>query len=275
MTALRALVFVALVLIPAWAHAGNPAVVTTVRGDVTLSSGDPLAPPPALIPPGQTLTVGAGATVILLWQGSALKFDGPCQIDPATLQAPEEARSEHASALQGLLTRQSSTSRPAASRGAATVALKRPVAGLPLLELGGVRWTCDGCGELEVVVEDAREETVVWSSRGEGQLDYDGPALKPGSYYLRLGGVDHLFRVAPADQVEELQGALTAAAAVADTLVDADPAARVGITTAALLHEGLYTDALYRLDQALAAHPDDELLLQLLVDYETRAGLRR
>lgn len=275
MTALRALVFVALVSIPVWAHAGNPAVVTTVRGDVSLSSGDELAPPPALIPQGQTLTVGAGATVVLLWQGSALKFDGPCEIDPAALQAPEDGRSDQASALQGLLTRQSSTSRPAASRAAATVSLQRPIAGLPLLELGAVRWTCDACGELEVVVEDAREETVVWSSSGEGELLYDGPALKPGSYYLRLGGVDHLFRVAPADQAAEVQGALTAASAVAATLPDADPAARVGIATAALLHEGLYTDALYRLDQALAEQPQDALLLELLADYETRAGLRR
>jgi hypothetical protein len=275
MTALRALIFVALVSIPAWAHAVSPAVVTTVRGDVTLSDGGELAPPPVLISEGQTLTVGAGATVVLLFQGSALKFDGPCEVDPAALQAPEESRSEHASALQGLLTRQSSTSRPAASRGGATVSLTRPVAGLPLIELAAVRWACDGCGELEVVVEDAREETVVWSSRGEGELLYDGPALGPGSYYLRLGGVDHLFRVAPADQAAEVRGALTAADAVGATLPDTDPAARVGVATAVLLHEGLYTDALYLLDRALAEHPEDALLLQLLVDYETRAGLRR
>lgn len=274
MTALRALIFVALVSIPAWASAASPAVVTTVRGDVTLSGGASLAPPPALIPEGEILSLAEGATVVL-WQGAALKFDGPCVVDPATLLAPEEASSEHASALMGLLTRQSSTTRPAASRGGATVDLTRPVAGLPLLKLRDIRWTCAGCGALDVVVEDARAETVVWSSSGDGRVVYDGPELQPGSYYLRLGGVDHLFRVVSNSDAWTMSVALEAAADLADTLSDDDPAARLGLATAMLVNEGLFTDALYRVDDAIALHPEDEHLKRLLADYETRAGLRR
>jgi len=275
MTALRILVMLVIVMLPGWARAAGPVVVTTVRGEVTLGSGEALGAPPALIPEGQTLTVPAGGTVILLWQGSALKFDGPCEVNPAALEAPDEGRSEQASALQGLLTRQGSTSRPAASRGGGTASLARPVAGLTLLGLGDVRWSCEGCGEIDVVVEDAREETVVWSGSGDGLVRYDGPALEPGSYYLRLGGVDHLFRVTAADHAADVALALDAAEAVAATLPDDDPAARVGIAAAVLLHEGLITDALYRVDRALADHPDDPHLKQMLVDYETRAGLRK
>ena len=275
MNTLRTLVLLMIVVLPSWAWAVGPVVVTTVRGEVTLASGEALGAPPALVPAGQTLTVAVGVGVVVLWQGAALKFEGPCVVDPAELQAPDEGRTAQASALQGLLTRQGSTSRPAASRGAGSITLARPVAGLPLLSLGDVRWSCDGCGEIDVVVEDAREESVVWSTHGDGLVSYDGPALEPGSYYLRLGGVDHLFRVTAADHAAVVAEALSAADAVAATLPAADPAARVGIVAAVLLHEGLITDALYRVDQALRDHPEDPHLEQLLDDFETRAGLRK
>lgn len=56
----------ALLIAPLAARAGDtPVVLTTVRGDVTLASGDALPEPPCVVQPGQVMTVGDGG-----WCGS-------------------------------------------------------------------------------------------------------------------------------------------------------------------------------------------------------------
>jgi len=273
---MRTTILVALIatwLLPAPASAAGPALVTTVRGDVTLSTGDIVPPAPCVVPAGQTLVLGEGGVVVFLFEGSAQRFEGPAEVDPAALQVPHDVDPERVSALGTLLSRKSSTARPAASRGASQLVLQRPVSGLPLLQLQTVRWACDGCGELEVRVEEAREEFLVWSARAEGQIDYDGPELAPGSYYLRVGGRDHVFHVPPDGNRDRIRAALEAARVAAEPLAD-DPAAALALSTAVLLHEGLLGDALYLVDEAVAASPDDPQLQALLDDYEVRAGLR-
>ena len=263
----------ALWLVPAAATAGGPALVTTARGDVTLSTGDTLPPAPCVVPEGQTLKLGADGVVVFLFDGAALRFEGPADVDPAALRAPAQVDPARVSALEALLSRQTSTARPAASRGVSPLVLQRPVSGLPLLGLGTVRWSCDGCGVVEVRVEEAREETVVWSAEAEGQVSYGGPALTPGTYYLRVGGKDHVFHVPPDEDRARVRAALDAARGASAELAD-DPAAALALSTAVLLHEGLLSDALSLVDQAVAEAPYDPQLQALLDDYETRAGLQ-
>jgi len=260
-------------LLPASASAGGPALVTTARGDVALSTGDALPPAPCVVPDGATLTLAEGAVVVFLFDGAALRFEGPAEIDPASLKAPAGVDPEKVSALGTLLSRQSSTARPAASRGAGQLVLQRPVSGLPLLKLQTVCWACDGCGEVEVHVEEAREETLMWTAKAEGQVVYGGPELAPGSYYLRVGGRDHVFHIPPDEERQRIEAALGAARFLSGDLED-DPAAALSLSTAVLLHEGLLGDALYLVDAAVAEYPYDPQLQAMLDDYETRAGLK-
>ena len=264
---------VGLWLVPTVASAGGPALVTTVRGDVTLSTGEALPPAPCVVPAGQTLKLGEGGVVVFLFEGSALQFEGPAQVDPAALRPPAAADPARVSAIEALLSRQSSTARPAASRGVSPLVLHRPVSGLPLLQLGVVRWVCDDCGAVDIRVEEAREERVVWSAEAEGQVAYDGPELAPGTYYLRVGGRDHVFHIPPDEDRARVHAALEAARGASADLAD-EPAAALALSTAVLLHEGLLSDALSVVDEAVAGAPYDPQLQALLDDYETRAGLQ-
>ncbi len=268
----------ALVTAPLTARAGDaPVVLTTVRGDVALASGDALPEPPCVVQPGQVMTVGDGGLVVFLFQGAAIKVAGPAEIDPGELQIGNQEDSGRATALRSTFSRQASTARTAASRGAGDLQLLRPLAGQPVLALADIRWSCDGCGELEVSVENARDESVVFSGKGDGEADYVGGELPPGSYYLRIGDQDFSFLVPAAADRERIQGALDAAHQAADELVTSgmgDPAMAASIPGAVLLHEGLLSDALFLVDRAVEQHPHDEALAALLADYETRAGLR-
>jgi hypothetical protein len=216
-----------------------PAMVTLVRGPVTLVEAGKTSTPvaPLLFTSGQVLDVGAGGHVVLLRQGGAFTIDGPRRVDLASLQAP----AAQADPVGSLLEKRTSLASAGASRGG-TVKLLRPIPGAPVLELHEVRWAC-GCGPQDVVVHDLRADTPLWTTNGEEGARYDGPALAPGTYLVRIGGFEQAFRVAARTEAD---AALVAARAETVT----DPADRAAITAGALLLAGYPTDALDVLEGA-------------------------
>lgn len=238
--------------------AAPPAMITLVSGPVTLVAGStrtPAPPAPFLLPAGQSLDIGAGGHVVLLRQGGAHAVDGPRTLDPASLKAEGSV----ADAVGGLLDKRTSLASAGASRGG-TLTLTRPVPQAPVLALGEVRWTCPGCGPQEVAIVDLREDGTLWTATGEGQVSYTGPRLAPGTYAVRVGGVETAFRVTPSTVADT---AITAAHL--DQIPDArDRAAALGGT---LFLAGYPTDALAVLESAG--------LTDLVQETERLAGLHR
>ena len=222
------------------AAAETPALVTLAQGPVTLVSAESSAPAPAapfLVPPAGSLELGAGAHVVVLRQGGAVAVDGPPHLDPASLHAAVAA-----DAVGSALDKHTSLASVGAARAGGLV-VTRPVAGYPLLSLHQIRWRCDACGVQQVAVIDLHADAAIRTATGEGAVRYDGPALAPGTYAVRVGEVEAAFRVVPAGEAEAL---LTAAHL--DAI--ADPRDRAAATAGTLLVAGYPTDALDTLDAA-------------------------
>ncbi len=268
--------------VPWTAAAEAPAVVTTARGDVQLVTGEAAAalpPLPVLLAPGQSLKLADGAMAVVLCGGQATKFTGPDTVGLDRLRRTGTEAAASSGVLSELLSRQTSTARPAASRGAAgELALLRPVPWTAVMSLASIQWSCDGCGEQPIQVYDFRADEVVWEGAATGGVDYPGPALKPGAYYVVLGGRDFPFTVPPAEDRARVEGALAtlggAGASLTDPGLDAG-LVKLGLEVAVLVAAEMPTEALYRIDAALAARPDDPDLLRLRADVETQAGLTR
>ena len=266
-----------MIAVPLTALAGAPAVVTTARGEVQLVQ-DGLAgempSPPFLLEPGQVLKLGDGAMVVILCQGNASKFTGPDTVAPETLPAVLAQNAEGVGALNDLLTRKVNTSRAGASRAGDSVQLLRPVPGTVVLAPAHIRWSCADCGEQEVQVYDFRADEVVWSGRGTDSVAYDGPALEPGAYYLQLLKRDYLFTVPPVEERDQLTAALVPVGAAVETLKTegvTDAAVLVSLPGTVYMQAGMPTEALYLVDEALEATPEDAGLLELKKSYEERA----
>ncbi|MDP2314253.1 MAG: hypothetical protein Q8P41_15230 [Pseudomonadota bacterium] len=233
-----------------------PAMVTLVRGPVTLVQGGKSTAAPAapfLLTAGQTLDLGAGAHVVFLRQGGAFTVDGPKKVDPTSFSSAPVGGDQ----VGVLLQRRTSLASAGASRGAGVV-LTRPVPRAPMLALRDIRWRCDACGPQPVAVVDLRADTTVWTGRGEGSVTYDGLALAPGTYVVRVGVEEFALRVTPRDEAD---------AAIASAHADqvADPADRAATVAAALLLAGYPTDALTALEGAG--------LTELVGGYEKLAGV--
>jgi hypothetical protein len=84
-----------LLLIPfAVAADPAPAMVTMVRGTVTVVEGasrTPAPPPPFILAASQSLDLAAGAHVVLLRQRGAFAVDGPRQVDPTAFKGNSSA----------------------------------------------------------------------------------------------------------------------------------------------------------------------------------------
>lgn len=245
-------------LVSAAAPAANdaPAMVTLVRGPVSLVAAGKSAPAPAapfLLAVGQTLELGVGAHVVLLRQGGAFTVDGPKRVDPATFNAAPVAGDQ----VGALLQKRTSLASAGASRAVGLV-LTRPVPRAPALALRDIRWRCDACGPQDVAVLDLRADTTVWTGTGDGSVTYGGPALAPGTYVVRVGTDEFALRVTPP---AEADGAV--ASAHADAVPD--PADRAATVAAALLLAGYPTDALAALEAAG--------LSELVAGYEKLAGV--
>jgi hypothetical protein len=275
--AARWLVLAAVVLLPALAQAAAPAVITTARGSVKLvAGGQPAELPstPFVLEAGQSLQVAAGAMVVILYQGSATKIMGPETVDLSKLGGDSAASSEGVGALNSLFTRQISTKRAGASRAQGDVQLLRPVPSSKLLAPTAIRWTCNDCEEIEVSLYDFQADEVLWTAKGKGSATYDGPVLHPGAYYLTIAGRDHLVTVPPLEERTEIDLAISVVEEAALSLDGAAPAEVVSLPASVFLQAGMVTEALYRIDAALEAHPDDPELQELRIEYETWAGLQ-
>ncbi len=265
---------------PMTARAEAPAMVTTARGDVQLVTDGvaaELPPLPVLLAPGQSLQLGDGALAVVLCGGAATKLEGPGTVGLDQLRRVGTEAPAAPGVLADLLSRQTSTARPAASRGlGGELTLLRPVPWSSLLEPAVIRWHCEECGSVPVQVYDFRADEVVWATEGDGQVVYGGSTLKPGAYYLVVGGRDFPFTVPPAEDQARLQEALgtvdVALAGISGEGVEAE-VARIGLEVGILMAAEMPTEALYRLDAALEKRPDDPDLKRLRTDVEGRAGL--
>ena len=142
----------------------------------------------------------------------------------------------------------------------------------------GFTWHCDACGTQDVAVYDFMADTVAWSGKGDGSLAYAGPELKPGPYLVRIGSREFSFTVADAKAQERVKQARSAADEARQGLEKQgvnDVAALVSIPAGVYLRSGMPSEALWLVDSALAAHPDDAALKDLRADYERQAGLAR
>lgn len=249
------------------ALAGGASLVTTTKGGITLVTPSGRAPAPAapfVLTSGQSLDLAAGATVVLLHEGVAFALVGPKQVDPDGLRVPETNAA--GPALGAILTRKVTQARPGASRGPK---LLRPVAGAPLVTLGDVRWACAPCVDTPVTLLSRTAAEPVWTGHGAGSTRYDGQPLWPGEYSLQIGGDLYNFRV-----VEDSEHIAVAAALDVTPPADTHPATLATIPAAIWSQAGMPTEALYLLDRARAAYPEDAELLRLTTELETRAGIR-
>jgi len=242
-----------------------------VAGDETQKA----PPPPFLLEEGQSLTLGEGALVVVLFEGNATQVDGPASVDHTSLQPPQRVTRAGVDVLDELLARRVSTAATGASRGVGDIHLVRPVPGSTVLAPATIAWRCEGCGSQEVEIHDLLEGRSLWTGTGTGAVQYEGPALGPGAYSVVLGGRDYAFTVVEPEQRTKAERAVEAAREAAKALVagGADPAAQVSVVASVFLQAGLPSEALYAIDQALEAHPGDAALLQLRETFEARAGL--
>lgn len=225
-------------LAAALAADSSPSMVTLATGGVTVVDGKTRSPAPAapfLLTGTQTLDLAPGAHVVILRGGGAFSADGPKTVDARTL-APAASGT---SSVGDLLSKRTSLAGAGAAR-AGGLAVTRPVPGAPAFAIGEVRWRCEACGPQDVSLVDLREDTVVWTARGEGTVRYDGPALTPGVYAVRVGAQEVSLRLAPTSERDKL---LTGTAL-------ANPADQAAAEAGALLLAGYPTDALTRLEAA-------------------------
>lgn len=252
-----------------------PSLVTTTKGDVDLVAGGRQtdAPaPPFLVAEGQSLALADGAMVVVLRGGAATQHLGPATIDPAKLAAPVAADA----AVDELLGRNASTARAGATRAGEVLVV--PVPGTRQLDLGAIRWRCAPCTDETVEIFDFADDGIVWTGRGSGSATYTGPTLAPGAWGLRVAGREYTVVIAPADEAERVRRAVAVADAAAERLKAAgttDPATLVSVPGSLLLQAGMPTEALERVDAALAAHPGDAGLVALRDAWERQAGVGR
>ncbi len=236
--------------------ASPPAMVTMVRGPVTLVDGasrTPAPAPPFMLSGAQSLDVGAGGHVVLLRQGGAFAVDGPKLVDPESFRV-----SSSTDKVGPLLEKHTSLASAGAARGAGP-ALLRPVPNATALDVTDVRWTCDACGPQEVKIVDLRADAVMFTGRGEGMLKLGATKLPPGTYAVTVGDTERTFRVVPRADADAVLASVHA-----ETIPD--PADRASTVAAALLLAGYPTDALSTLEAAGLADQ--------VTAYERLAGVR-
>ncbi|MBW2254695.1 MAG: hypothetical protein JRI25_08880 [Deltaproteobacteria bacterium] len=260
------------------AAAASPAMVTTARGPVQLVTADEAheaPPPPFLLEEGQSLTLGEGALVVVLFEGSATQVAGPTSVNHTSLKPPQQTTRAGVDVLDELLARRVSTAATGASRGVGDIRLVRPVPGSTVIAPVSIAWRCDGCSAQEVQIHDLLEGRTVWSGTGTDAVQYAGPALGPGAYAVVLDGRDYAFTVVEPEERVRAEQAVGAAREAAKEMVagGADIAAHTSVVASVFLQAGLPTEALYAIDLAVEAHPDDASLAELRATFEARAGL--
>ncbi|GDX83085.1 hypothetical protein LBMAG42_48960 [Deltaproteobacteria bacterium] len=233
-----------------------PAMVTMVRGSVTLVDAGKRSPapaPPFILAATQSLDLAADAHVVFLRQGGAFAVDGPKQVDPSSFRTTSNAGDK----VGDLLAKRTSLAAAGAARGAGP-SITRPVPNANAMVVTEVRWTCDNCGLQTVGIVDLRTDQSVWSGNGTGSAILSGIKLGPGTYAVTVGGTERTFRVvdlAAADAV--------LASVKADSLANENDRAAAG--AGALYLAGYPTDALTMLEQ--------HGLTGMVAEYERLAGV--
>jgi hypothetical protein len=259
--------------------AAAPALVTWTAGEVQLAlPARPTTPAPSapfVLPEGGKLILSDGAAAVVLHEGTATRVRGPAVTTQSTLAAPTTGGDPGRSALAAVLERDVSFAKTGASRGD-TVHLMRPIPGGAVLRMQAISWHCGECGAQEVQVYDFLRDQVVWTGRGSGTVAYVGPALAPGPYLIRVGGLESSVTVLPTDEANKVDLAVRAATVAADGLRaegESDPAVWTSVTASVYMHAGLPSEALWAVDRALLASPSNEGLRDLRALYERHAGL--
>ncbi len=232
-----------------------PAMVTMVRGSVTLVDGGKRSPapaPPFILAASQSLDLAADAHVVFLRQGGAFAVDGPKQVDPSSFRSTSNAGDK----VGDLLAKRTSLAAAGAARGAGP-SITRPVPNTSAMVVTEVRWTCDNCGQQAVGIVDLRTDQSVWSGHGTGSAIPSGIKLGPGTYAVTVGGTERTFRVV------ESTAADAVLASVGDTLTSESDRAAAG--AGALFLAGYPTDALTMLER--------NGLTGMVAEYERLAGV--
>jgi hypothetical protein len=254
------------------ALAGNPALVTTARGSVTLVHDEATSQPaaPYVLAEGQALQIPEGSVVVVLFEGAAVQVTGPARLDHSQLSGASASSGGDADLLASLVTRGSDTRAAGATRSGEELTLSRPLALDRVGALQELAWTCADCGEQTVEIHSFMDEELVWSGAGTDRLIYGGPALEPGPYTARVGEREFAFKVLPPDDPALTQARQLSEAVAGSLTADQALEAEIGIYATA----GLLTEALWRADRALATLPEDAELKALRDELETRAGLK-
>ncbi|MED5374045.1 MAG: hypothetical protein VX899_23710 [Myxococcota bacterium] len=263
-----------LICLVAAATAASPGLVTTARGDVTLN-GEPVSVP-LVLAEGQTLDLGAGAEVVVLYQGAASQHQGPSTLTVSELQGASASTGEQVATLDSVLSRETSTARTGATRAAAELQLLRPVVGDEVFALQSIQWRCaetaqgQPCPEIPVEVYSFMDDAVLWTAAGAGSVDYAGPELPPGPYTVRLSGVDFAFKVASAGEKEQVQSAVQTASQAGSALSQVD---QLSLVVGLYAQSGHLSEALWALESGMKAQQAPELDA-LQATLETQAGQR-
>ena len=254
------------------AFAGNPALVTTAKGSVSLVQADAETQPaaPYVLAEGQALRVPEGAVAVVLFEGTAVQVTGPAKLDYSQLSGAKASAGGDSDLLASLVSRGSDVRTAGATRAAGELSLTRPLVQDKVAGLQDIAWSCADCGEQALELYSFMDDEVVWTGTGTGTAAYAGPQLSPGPYSLKVGGSEFAFKVlGPQDPALSQARSLTESV-VGGLQPDQALEAEIGIYATA----GFLSEALWRVDAALVQHPQDAELQALKSELEARAGLQ-
>jgi hypothetical protein len=268
------------ILLPVGALAG-PALVTSTSGKVEVVTGDKAEAAPAApfaVQETQSLRLAAGASALVLNQGSAQQLTGPTEVKISSMGSAGEAKGNEQSSLASLLQKDTYTARVGATRGGVGTVLLRPAPDSTLVQLRSIQWHSEG-GPMTVEIHEMMTLfESVWSGTGTGRVVYDGGPLEPGEYAVHLDGKYLPFVVASAKEKAASAAALAEVSTHATALEKSgvsDRAALLSLPAAIYMQARMPTEALYLVDAALEQKPQDPGLLKLRTDLEKKAGVQR
>lgn len=214
---------------------------------------------------GQVLFVPQGGTAVILSGGKAEQIVGPKEIT-TQVQVGTTDGVQHENALSSVLQRQNSASNVGATRSQSGIQFLRPIANTPILSLSNIQWQCYDCGEQEIsLINMADFPTTIWTSKGTGSATYAGNPLPPGEYAFVITGDYVGFRVLSLVEKREIEEAVQQAKNMSKELSFVD---KVAVEVGVWWQSGVATEAMYILDTAVSAHPQDQELLDMQKMYQ-------
>ena len=105
----------------------------------------------------------------------------------------------------------------------------------------------------------------MWSGQGELQVEYSGPKLEEGEYAIKIKDKYITFMVATKDDASSVEAALVEAQKLSSSLSKSD---QIAIQAGIWAQAGMPSEALYLIDDALKASPEDKDLMDIQRSYE-------